>query len=83
MWNCKKVQGFLYSASFFLVVISAFSHAAAMNDYPLSKDVVVALDSENAHKKIPKNVTGVGYIDKARTYIENSFVTKLAVLEVS
>jgi hypothetical protein len=82
MWKCKKMQSFLYSASFFKLLIPAFAHAAAINDCPLSKKVNVTLSPENAHKIILNTVTGVGNIDKARIYTEDCYVIKTAVLEV-
>jgi hypothetical protein len=66
-----------------MLFIPPLAYATAMNDYTLTKKVIITLDPENAQEIILRTVTGVGYIDKARIHIENSFVTKLAVLEVS
>ena len=83
MWKSKKMQSFLYSVSFFMLLIPTFAHAAAMNDCPLSKKVIVTLNPENANEIILNTVTGVGYIDKARIYTEDCYVIKRVILEVS
>ena len=83
MWKCKKMQSLLYSASFFLLLILAFAHATAVNDYPLSKKVIATLNPENADEITPKTIMGVCYIDKARTDAEDRYLIKRAVLEVS
>ncbi len=41
MWNCKKVQGFLYGLSFLLLFIPSLARAAAMNDYCITPPFVV------------------------------------------
>jgi len=50
--------------------------------YPLSRDVIVTLDSEEGRRITLRTITKVGYIDKARLYIENGDVIKIVILEV-
>ncbi len=53
------------------------------NQYPISEDVDIYIGSEKGAPITLKTITGVGFIDNARVYIESGAVVKIVILEVS
>lgn len=51
-------------------------------EYKLSENTRVFIGSENGFEITLGTITGVGYIDKARIYLEKGYVQRIVILEV-
>jgi hypothetical protein len=51
-------------------------------EYKLSDNMRIFIGSENGFEITLSTITGVGYIDKARIYIDKGHVQRIVILEV-
>jgi hypothetical protein len=51
-------------------------------EYPIAKNVRLTLDSERGQEMTLDDITGVGFINKARIHIEKGAVSHIVILEV-
>lgn len=51
-------------------------------EYKLSDNIRIFIGSENGFEITLSTITGVGYIDKARIYVEKGHVQRIVILEV-